>query len=116
MEAKSLYETTLVQKYSYSNNSKNFQYISSLKEQSVTMFLSNQSTSDDLHKAELFNAYFSVFTTNSNDYSGLSTTTGDLPTLQGIVINDQLVYNGLCALDTSKAAGIDKFKPILFKN
>lgn len=45
-----------------------------------------------------------------------NTDTDDLHIIHDIVINDHLVYNGLCALDTSKAAGTDDLNPKIFKN
>ena len=57
-EAKLNYEATLVQQFSYSNNSRIFQYISSLKKQStlpLTMSFNNSNANSDYDKAELFN-------------------------------------------------------------
>ena len=62
--------------------------------------------------------FFSVFTTNSDvdtTPNTVSNSNGTFP-LQDIVINEQSVYEGLCNLDTSKAAGIDDLNPKLFKN
>ena len=76
-EAKLNYEATLVQQFSYSNNSRIFQYISSLKKQStlpLTMSFNNSNANSDYDKAELFNDYFfSVFTALTPTQSQIQT-------------------------------------------
>jgi len=70
-EVKCHCESNLIEQFAYSNNSRIFQCISSLKSQStlpITMSFNDRHASNDQDKAELFNTYFfSVFTTTDSD-------------------------------------------------
>ena len=109
-ESKSLYETALIQKFCTSNHAHIYQYISSLKKQSVLpgiMSLNGITANNDMDKAELFNAYFySVFTPPCNVHSFPDTVYGCPPIIEKIDIDEQLVFNTLCSLDSTKATGI----------
>ena len=65
-ESKSSYETALIRKFGTSNHARIYQYISSLKKQSVLpgiMSFNGITANNDMDKSELFNPYFySVFT------------------------------------------------------
>ena len=120
-ESKSHYETSLIQQFSASNNTRIYQYISSLKKQSTlpgTMSFNSSTANNDTDKAELFNTYFySVFTPPTDVLSSSGTIYNNQlqPILDTIDIDEQVVFNNLCALDSTKATGIDDLNPKIYK-
>ena len=118
-QAKSQYESDLVQGLANGNSNKIYQYIRSLKKQDsfpATMHLDATHASIDTEKASLFNKFFhSVFSTTNY----VLPPTTDLPIpespINDVVITVSDIFNTLSSLDPSKASGLDGIGSNLLK-
>ena len=119
LSAKNQFESDLVHKSGFDNNSRLFQYIKkSLKEQSLPdiLYLGPLSEGSDLGKASLFNQYFhSVFST-SRPTPDPSTLPPPASIMCDLEISIQDVFVGLSSLNVGKASGIDNIPPIVIKS
>ena len=80
------------------------------------MSFNSSTANNDTDKAELFNTYFySVFTPPTDVLSSSGTIYNNQPILDTIDIDEQVVFNNLCALDSTKATGIDDLNPKIYK-
>ena len=113
------YEAQLVHNYSKSNNYKIFRYISSLKGHTdlpAEMCYGDQTATDDLEKARLFNEYFfSVFLKDQNSWFTCPSNNNIL-LLHDIEISTIEVYEILSTLDVTKAPGIDGISPAVLRH
>ena len=117
--AKSMYESRLVEEYAFNRNNKIFTYIKQImKSDSLpkVMHLDGRSESSDSEKAFLFNSFFeSVYskppsdTPHGHDHDNPQ----QQATLDFINITDLDVLTALTNLDPSKARGIDGIGPRL---
>jgi len=118
-QAKSSYESGIINQYVRSKNPKIYQYIKSItKSSSLPSILKyNQLTvNTDLDKANVFNKYFfSVYTDNSSCSLDLSHPQPPSQ-LADISITHDEVFQVLCSLNTNKASGSDNIGPTLLKN
>ena len=118
--AKMDYESALINNFAFSNNSKIFNYVSSLSKnnQSPTaMYYNGHCSSDSFEKAQMFNKYFySVFTRTSSPYRTIFENSKPDKLLRTINIHYTEVFEALVSLDSSKAMGIDRISPKILKN
>ena len=114
---KANYENHLINTYFYSNNTKIFRYISTLKGQSnlpAEMSYGDRRAINNIDKANLFNNYFySVFLHDQHNYRCPSNKDC---CLHDIKISIQEVFDILSTLDVTKAAGIDGISPRILRN
>ena len=104
-ESKSSYETALIR------NSQKAVCVAG-----YIMSFNGITANNDMDKAELFNTYFySVFTPPCDVHSLPVTVYGFLPLIEKIDIDEQLVFNTLCSLDSTQATGIDDLHPEIYK-
>ena len=113
------YEAQLVHNYSKSNNYKIFRYISSLKGHTdllAEMCYGDQTATDGLEKARLFNEYFfSVFLKDQNSWFTCPSNNNIL-LLHDIETSTIEVYEILSTLDVTKAPGIDGISPAVLRH
>ena len=120
VEAKSTYETSLINNFVSSGNPSIYRYINSVtktKRIPSTVYSDETVVNSDECKAKLFNQYFfSVFTstpcTHSNRVEDPSICADSLSSL---VFTEAEVYNALIHLDPTKATGIDGIGPKILK-
>ena len=118
VQAKSDYETKLIESHNISNSSAIYTYIRSISNQNVlpsTLFLDDNFAVSDTDKAYLFNKYFhSVYTRSSFQLPPISEL--ETPSIYISDINSEVdVYRVLRSLDVTKAMGCDGISPKLLK-
>ena len=121
-QAKSNYESKLIQDFASHNQPKIYRYIRNLrKSDSLPSSVSydNNVASEDHARALLFNKFFySVFTTSNintpSDEEVLDTSTTNH--IISIDISEDEVFNALIILDPNKATGIDGIGPKILKH
>ena len=113
-QTKTNYEANLIQNFAFSNDSKIYQYMSSICKSDFippTVFFKDNTATADSDKANLFNKYFfSVFSQSDftlPDFDDMPFVSSSLNTIQ-ITYND--VYNALTA------TGIDGIGPAILKS
>ena len=118
--AKMDYESALINNFAFSNNSKIFNYVSSLSKNNQlpnTMYYNGHCSSNSFEKAQMFNKYFySVFTRTSSPYRTIFENSKPYKLLHTINIHYAEVFEALVSLDSSKAMGIDRISPKILKN
>lgn len=119
LQAKSNFESHLVESFAFNNPQKLYAYIKSFSKQASfphTMFLDSVTASTDGEKASLFNSYFySVFSTTSFILPPMANLPSPNSTLANIEISESDVLEVLASLDPSKAVGPDGIGPNVLK-
>ena len=120
VQAKSDYETKLIESHNSSNSSAIYSYIRSISNQSVippTLHLDNIVAVSDSDKASLFNGYFhSVFTRSSFQLPPSRELETPPSILSDIAISELDVFRALRSLDVTKAKGCDGISPKLLRH
>ena len=120
IQAKSDYESKLIESHNISNSSAIYSYIRSISNQNIlpsTLFLDNTIAVSDADKASLFNKYFhSVFTRSSFQLPPISELETPSIFISDINISEVDIYRVLRSLDVTKAMGCDGISPKLLKN
>ena len=118
-EAKSTYESKLVNDFAFSNNCKIYLYLRSFSKNNEfppTLSLESESAGTSPSKAALFNKIFhSAF---SKKLAVPSVRSLNLPDklLCSISFSDLDTYNALCSIDPSKASGVDGIPSKVWKH
>ena len=119
-QAKSNYESSLINNYAFGANSVIYRYIRSLsKSKSIpsTVYLGTSAAMCDKSKAKLFNLYFhSVFNKESQPIPDYNASEQQYNSLCSFTITEADVFETLSQLDTSKAVGIDGIGPKILKH
>ena len=120
VQAKSEFESKLIEFHHKSNYSAIYSYIRSFSNQNVlpsTLHLDDIFAVSDSEKASLFNKYFhSVFTRSSFQLPPFNEMDMPSTTLSDICISELDVFRVLSSLDVTKAKGCDGISPKLLKN
>ena len=118
-QAKSEFESELIESHHKSNYSAIYSYIRSVSNQNVlpsTLHLDDIFAASGSEKASLFNKYFhSVFTRSSFQLPPFYEMDMPSTTLSDICISELDVFRVLRSLDTTKAKGCDGINPKLLK-
>ena len=119
-QAKSDYETKLIESHQFSNSSAIYSYIRSISNQNVlpsSLYLDDTVAVSDLDKASLFNQYFySVFTRSTFQLPSFSELKMPTSSLSDINFSELDVFRVLRSLDVSKAMGCDGISPKILKH
>ena len=102
--------SNLIFNFAHTHNNKIYQYISNIKGHDnfpTQMFHNDQQACNDQEKAQLFNKYFTVFSSDITTPVSESTSTS---TLQDIEITELL-----SSLDVNKTPSIDNISSIVYK-
>ena len=115
-KSKSYYETSLIQQFSASNNGQIYQYISSLKKQSVLpgiMSFNSITANNDIDKVELFNTQFSLHLLMSIHLQTQSIMIHLY--LEPLILMNRWSSIICVPLTLLKATGIDNLNPKIYK-
>ena len=119
--AKSLYESQLVANCAGNCNSKIYDYIRSLSNNSSipsTVFLNSSSATTDLEKANLFNSFFhSVYNPSQSGTLPLPSSEPivSYPSIANISFTELEVFSALSSLDPAKSMGVDRIGSKILK-
>ena len=117
-QAKSNFESTLINSYAESSNPAIYHYIRSYTKSGMippTVHLDDTIASSDASQAGLFNQYFhSVFTPPTISDHIIPPLHPDQ--ISSLTFTEDDVYYILCQLDPNKATGMDKISPKVLKN
>ena len=120
VQAKSDYQTKLIESHNSSNSSAMYSYIRSISNQSVippTLHLDNIVAVSDSDKASLFNGYFhSIFTRSSFQLPPSRELETPPSILSDTEISELDIFRALRSLDVTKAKGCDGISPKLLRH
>ena len=121
-EAKSDFESSLVQDFAYKHNNRIHSYIRSFMKHSslpTAMYHDSEVESTSSGKASIFNSFFhSAFNNDTNEdpllpAASIDDSTADNPEFDRLSISVSDVFNALAKLVTGKAMGIDRIPNIV---